>query len=410
MNHSIFFSWQSTTSQREGRNLIERALQMAIENLSEDATLEEAIREGLDLDKDTKDVPGNPPIFNTILGKIDRAAVFVADLTSIAKRTNGDLIPNPNVLIEYGWALKSLGHHRIIPVMNISYGDPRQESLPFDMAHLRFPMTFELAEGASDADRRTVRAKFATGLEAALRLIFTSEGFKSQLPAPPSLPPFPRQEPLDGKARFRPRGKSIGLIRDQMPHPVGQPTSAELKLGEGAACWFRLMPTTDTGRRWQPLDLKDNFHTLISAPILHSGQYGGFVRGADGAGYYSIEGDDTTRVLAYVFKTGEIWLIDSWIAGSRYIELDENAFARTLTLCASFLSDRLSLPGPYRWEAGFEGIAGRMLTLPNRYGLPAGTAIEDVVQSSGIFETGDDPVAALAPFFEEVCGTFGLRR
>jgi hypothetical protein len=86
MAHSIFFSWQSSTSQREGRNLIERALQTAIDNLAKDAALEVAIREGLDLDKDTKNVPGNPPIFNTILGKIDRAAVFVPDLTSIAKR------------------------------------------------------------------------------------------------------------------------------------------------------------------------------------------------------------------------------------------------------------------------------------------------------------------------------------
>jgi hypothetical protein len=37
---------------------------MDIDNLSEDATLEQAIREGLGLDKDTKNVPGNPPIFS----------------------------------------------------------------------------------------------------------------------------------------------------------------------------------------------------------------------------------------------------------------------------------------------------------------------------------------------------------
>ena len=69
MAQFIFFSWQSSRSPREGRNLIERALKIAIENLSEDAALEEAIRDGLDLDKDTKNVPGNPPIFDTILRK-----------------------------------------------------------------------------------------------------------------------------------------------------------------------------------------------------------------------------------------------------------------------------------------------------------------------------------------------------
>lgn len=97
-------------------------------------------------------------------------------------------------------------------------------------------MTFELAEGATDADRRSVRAKLATELEAASRLIFTSEEFKSQLPTPPSLPAFPRREALEGKARFRPKGKSIGLIRDQIANLAGEPASAELKLGEGAAC------------------------------------------------------------------------------------------------------------------------------------------------------------------------------
>jgi hypothetical protein len=210
MTQFIFFSWQSSRRPREGRNLIERVLKIAIENLSKDAALEQAIRDGLDLDKDTKNVPGNPPIFDTILAKIDRAAIFVPDLTSVAKREDGQLIPNPNVLIEYGWALKSIGYHRIVPVMNIGYGDPRTASLPFDMAHLRFPMTYDLAEGASDADRRSVRAALARELERALRTIFTSEEFLSQQPKPRGLPEFPRQQALDGRARFRAKGKTIG--------------------------------------------------------------------------------------------------------------------------------------------------------------------------------------------------------
>src|ERR1700733_12697963 len=401
MTQFIFFSWQS--SRREGRNLIERALKIAIENLSEDAALEQAIRDGLDLDKDTKNVPGNPPIFDTILAKIDSAAIVVPDLTSVAEREDGQLIPNPNVLIEYGWALKSIGYHRIVPVMNIGYGDPRTASLPFDMAHLRFPMTYDLAEGASDADRRSVRAALAGELERALRTIFTSQEFLSQQPKPPALPEFPRHQALDGRARFRAKGKTIGLLRGGgMAHLVGEPTSTELKLGEGAACWFRLMPLVDTARRWTSQELKELGHHLANAPILHTGQYGGYVRGADGAGHYSIEGGDTTRVLSYIFKTGEIWLIDSWIARVKYVELDEGAFARTLTQCASFLSERLQLEGPYRREAGFEGISGRMFTTRQRYALGAGTAIDDFVEDSGVYAPGDNPTDALRPFFEKV--------
>jgi hypothetical protein len=410
MTQFIFFSWQSSRNPQEGRNLIERALKIAIENLSEDAALEGAIRDGLDLDKDTKNVPGNPPIFDTILAKIDRAAIFVPDLTSVAKREDGQLIPNPNVLIEYGWALKSIGYHRIVPVMNIAYGDPRAASLPFDMAHLRFPMTYDLAEGASDADRRFVRAALARELEGALRTIFTSEEFLSQQLKPPAPPEFPRQQALDGKARFRAKGKPIGLLRGAMADPVGEPTSTELRLGGGAACWFRLMPLVDTGRRWTSQELKELGHHLANAPILHTSQYGGYVRGADGAGHYSIEGGDTTRALSYIFKTGEIWLIDSWIAGVKYVELDESAFARTLSQCASFLSQRLHLEGPYRWEVGFEGISGRMFATRERYARGADTAIDDFVEDSGIYSPGDNAIEALRPFFEKIFDCFGLQR
>jgi hypothetical protein len=70
--------------------------------------VEEAVREGLTLDKDTRGVPGSPPLFDTILKKIEGATVFVPDLTFVGTRSNGEPTPNPNVLIEYGCALRHL--------------------------------------------------------------------------------------------------------------------------------------------------------------------------------------------------------------------------------------------------------------------------------------------------------------
>ena len=52
------------------------------------------------MDKDTLHVPGSPAIAETIYGKIDRAAVFLSDLTYVALRPKGGGIPNPNVLID----------------------------------------------------------------------------------------------------------------------------------------------------------------------------------------------------------------------------------------------------------------------------------------------------------------------
>jgi hypothetical protein len=116
MMHKIFFSWQSDTPTEWGRNFVERALTEAATNLAKDLTVEESIRDsGLAIDKDTKGVSGTPPIVETIFKKIDGALAYVADLTFVGERRDGRPTPNPNVLVEYGWALKSLGYPRPLP-------------------------------------------------------------------------------------------------------------------------------------------------------------------------------------------------------------------------------------------------------------------------------------------------------
>lgn len=221
MGHTVFYSWQSDRSVREGRNLIENALESAVAKIAKDVNVEEAVRDGLKVDKDTKGVPGSPPLFETILTKIDRASVFVADLTICGARCDGRPTPNPNVLIEYGWALKSLGYFQVLTVMNGAHGEPGAESMPFDLAHLRFPITYNLPDGASDSARTLEREKLAKTLEAALKQIFESEEFKAKLPKQPEPPAFLQRKPMNGKARFRPPQKPIGVARDMVADLVG---------------------------------------------------------------------------------------------------------------------------------------------------------------------------------------------
>jgi hypothetical protein len=178
---TVFFSWQTDRPPREGRNLIEKALENAVSRIANDAKVEPAVREGLIVDKDTKGVPGSPPIFSTILDKIDRASVFVGDLTMCGTRCDGRLTPNPNVLIEYGWALKSLGYFQVLTVMNDAHGEPTAESMPFDLAHLRFPLTYNLPDGAPDSVRKVEREQLVKKLETAVRGVFESEEFKPKL-------------------------------------------------------------------------------------------------------------------------------------------------------------------------------------------------------------------------------------
>jgi hypothetical protein len=141
MPHRIFFFWQSDTSNAVGRTMIEACLERAIGALQADVEIDLADRE-LSVNKDTLHVPGSPPIVDTIYGKIDQPAVFLSDLTCVALRPDGGGIPNPNVSIEHGWALKSPSSRRVISVMNTAMGHPDKHELPFDLRHIRRPICY----------------------------------------------------------------------------------------------------------------------------------------------------------------------------------------------------------------------------------------------------------------------------
>lgn len=49
--------------------------------------------------------------------------------------TKGAKCPNPNVLLELGYAVRTLGWDRIICFYNLKYGDIK--SVPFDLSHRR---------------------------------------------------------------------------------------------------------------------------------------------------------------------------------------------------------------------------------------------------------------------------------
>jgi hypothetical protein len=180
---AVFYSWQTDTPAREGRSFIENALREAVKRLRADLTVEDALRGNIAVDKDTQGVPGSPPIFDTILQKIEKAGAFVADVTSTASGNKGELTANPNVLIEYGFALGSLGHARMIAIVNEAYGKVTEQTVPFDMRHLRWPIKYTLLAGASREEYRTQQKALAGQLEIALRSVFDSHEFKQALDA-----------------------------------------------------------------------------------------------------------------------------------------------------------------------------------------------------------------------------------
>lgn len=131
MKANIFYSWQSDIKAAANRTFIEDALELAVKHLqSENKITVEPV-----IDRDTKSIPGSPDISSTILKKIDNCQIFVGDVTVINSKTTERPTPNPNVLIELGYAMKALGSQRIILIQNTYFGGI--ELLPFDIRQRR---------------------------------------------------------------------------------------------------------------------------------------------------------------------------------------------------------------------------------------------------------------------------------
>ncbi|POR49334.1 hypothetical protein [Bosea psychrotolerans] len=162
----VFWSWQSDRPAKYCRDVVQTALQRALDALSDELELEPSEAE---LDHDTKGEAGMAAIADTILQKIEQAGVFVGDITSAGRSESGRELPNPNVLIELGWAWAHLSHENIILVANKFYGPSSHEKLPFDIRHRRAAILYSLAKGADDAAIEAATAKLTEDLKSALR-------------------------------------------------------------------------------------------------------------------------------------------------------------------------------------------------------------------------------------------------
>ncbi len=162
---TVFYSWQSDLPNARNRGMIQDALERATKSIRADNSL--AVEPVLA--RDTQNVPGAPDIAHTIFQKIERAAAFVADLTIINPGL-GRPTPNPNVLIEVGYALRTLGSPRTVLVANTANGPV--EALLFDLRTKRV-LTYHLPPGT--ADKPEQRRKLQEGLEFALRAILADE-------------------------------------------------------------------------------------------------------------------------------------------------------------------------------------------------------------------------------------------
>jgi|ERR1051326_3078408 hypothetical protein len=164
MRRVVFYSWQSDLPNATNRGFIQRALEVAAAAIVADETV--AIEPVVD--RDTQGVPGSPDIATTIFAKIVAADVFVADVSIVSRPGNSRPSPNPNVLIELGYALRNLGFERVIFVFNEAFG--RIDELPFDLRSRRITVySMEAAATARAPERNELTRKLEVALRDALQ-------------------------------------------------------------------------------------------------------------------------------------------------------------------------------------------------------------------------------------------------
>ena len=191
-NCTVFYSWQSDLPNPTNRSLIQKALENVARSIREDKSITVEPR----IDRDTEGKPGSPDIADVIFEKIASCDIFACDVSIIGK-TRNRYTPNPNVLIELGYAMKSLGPERIIMIMNTAFGEP--ERLPFDLNKKRV-LRYRIEEGADAkaAERRELEKTVDKAIRAILRHLDEMESKAEEDTEPLTLKEKCKQVILDG--------------------------------------------------------------------------------------------------------------------------------------------------------------------------------------------------------------------
>jgi hypothetical protein len=146
LKRTIFYSWQSDLPNNSNRGFIESCLKKTIKDLAKIAPFSL----DLNIDRDTKGLSGTPDITDSIFTKISKSKIFVADISIINCTSQDRKCPNPNVLIELGYASRVLGWERVFCIYNLDFGNIND--LPFDLKNRR-PILYSIQKTGKEKVR-----------------------------------------------------------------------------------------------------------------------------------------------------------------------------------------------------------------------------------------------------------------
>jgi len=410
---TVFYAWQSDLDEKVARYFIKDAIETTVKELNRKLDVEESDR-AFQLDHDTKGEPGHPDIFNTILRKIDECAIFVADLSFVGATEGDEKLPNPNVLIELGYAMKSVGAERSILVMNDAFGTP--DHLPFDLKHKRWPICFTLPPGSSSEVKQEARQGLVSKLTEAMRSIIDRGLIEDPEDTPPAFVPTPhvgvRSTFFDASEPF---ATDYGFLIEK---------KRKLFVRPGAKLYLRLMPSRPSGE----LDAKEADDIARSAQIspMRITGMSGYDHVRNKYGTTAVTGnwdaEDIFAVSQVLKRTKELWGIDAFtLRKERYEEYGhgclpggaiEGTLERTLANYLRVANEHLALSLPLTFEAGVTGVEGYRMALPSNYIEKfGGLMTEDTVFYIGRVDDYDASAKdLLMPFFEKLWGECALVR
>ena len=177
MEYRIFYSYQSDSPKQINELFIEKAIDEAIKTIK---------GAKIKLIKGFKGTSGQKPLADTMLQQSESSDIFIGDVTltaefndhtyknhwllssyqKIDKYGKVKKYPNGNVLLETGYSWANKDYDRTILVINEMYGQAK--GLPVDMGHLRWPVTYNLAESHSQEEYDAVLTQLVSDLKGAI--------------------------------------------------------------------------------------------------------------------------------------------------------------------------------------------------------------------------------------------------
>ncbi|MBC7596436.1 MAG: hypothetical protein H7288_21335 [Kineosporiaceae bacterium] len=355
----VFWSWQSDRPGKLCRNLVQGAIVDALKMLSDELALEESDRP--EIDHDTKGTPGMPLISETILDKITAAGTFVADITTVGRSEVGEgeiarELPNPNVLIELGWAWARLTDEKIILVANKAFGPQRYEDLPFDIRGRRAVVFYEASATMSGAERKKVQDDLAKELRSAIELSLTGWlTARANDPGPAGVP----SRDGDPSVWF-----PVGKVFEHQPFHGG---AGQMSVGsdEAPRLYVRMVPEGFANGVPAALVVHQFQHRAGGTgpqPMYTAGSGDGGLNdeGVIRYGIKTTDGVKTAWSAAQWFEdTGELWSFDTARLSDGFFLL--NSFIREATEVIErgiAMYDHFSRTGLLRIEAGGTDLKG----------------------------------------------------